>query len=396
MSSALGAMRSVFSKEFKENLRDRRTLLSALVIGPLLGPILFGTALSLSIKRGTTELDQPVALAVSHAERAPNLMTHLREHRVTIESVSYDDAAARAAVKEHRKSIVLLVPEDFGRRFGASEPASLQLYVDASDADSEKRATRVRAILNLYGTLVSRLRILARGVDPLILSPLVVKDTDVSTPAGRSVVALGALSYLVLLTMLMGGMYLAIDTTAGERERGSLESLLTVPMRREHLIYGKMLATCAYMCLSLTLTVCAYSVVLRSTGLERVGMSVNFGPGVAARIVLFCLPFVPLGAALMTIVAAFTRSYREAQTYLGLILLIPTLPLVFASVLGLRPTAVLMAIPSLSQHFLITSLLRDESLPASYVALSVGVTLAVGSVLVMIAGRLYHREALLG
>jgi len=167
-------------------------------------------------------------------------------------------------------------------------------------------------------------------------------------------------------------------------------------VRREHLIYGKILATCAFMTLSLSLTVSAFATVLQFAGLERFGMSVNFGPLVALTVIVFCLPLVPLGAALMTIVAAFTRSYREAQTYLGLVLLVPTLPLVFAGVLGLRPTAGLMAVPSLSQHFLITSLLRDEPIPGGFLALSVGVTLAVGAILVFIAGRLYHREALLG
>jgi sodium transport system permease protein len=210
------------------------------------------------------------------------------------------------------------------------------------------------------------------------------------------VLALGTMSYIILLTMLMGGLYLAIDATAGERERGSLESLLTVPVRRDHLIYGKILATCAYMTLSLTLSVTALAVVLRFVGLESFGMSVNFGPLIALKVILYCLPLVPLGASLMTIVAAYTRSYREAQTYLGLVLLVPTLPLVFASALGLRPTLGLMATPSLGQHFLITSLLRDEPMPLSYIALSVGVTLALGVMLAAIAGRLYHREALLG
>jgi sodium transport system permease protein len=98
----------------------------------------------------------------------------------------------------------------------------------------------------------------------------------------------------------------------------------------------------------------------------------------------------------MTTVAAFTRSYREAQTYLGLILIVPTLPLVFASLMGLRPSAWLMAVPSLSQHFLITALLRDEAVPAEHLALSMGVTLALGLLLAAAAGRLYHREALLG
>jgi sodium transport system permease protein len=235
-----------------------------------------------------------------------------------------------------------------------------------------------------------------RGIDPLALSPVAVQNIDVSTPAGRSVLALGAMSYIVLLTMLMGGLYVAIDATAGERERGSLEPLLTLPVRREQLIYGKILAACAYMAISLILTVAAFAVLLRFVGLERFGMSVNFGPVEAMAVIVYSLPLVPLGAALMTIVAAYTRSYREAQTYLGLILLIPTLPLVFAGMLGLRPTAWLMALPSLSQHFLITSLLRDESVSSLHLAISVGVTLALGCILGWVAGRLYHREALLG
>jgi sodium transport system permease protein len=390
------AILSVFRKEFRENLRDRRTLISALIFGPLFGPLLFGATLSLSIERGTSEADKQVTLAVSHAERAPNLLAHLRQYGVKVESVSYDDTAAREVVKEHRKPLVLVVTDDFGSRFEASQPAQLLLYVDSSDANNSKDVARIRALLSNYGSLLARLRVMTRGIDPLVLSPIVIHDVDVSTPASRSVLALGTLSYLVLLTMLMGGMYLAIDATAGERERGSLEPLLTVPVRREHLIYGKMLATCAFMTLSLCLTVSAFATVLQFAGLERFGMSVNFGPLVALTVILFCLPLVPLGAALMTIVAAFTRSYREAQTYLGLVLLVPTLPLVFAGVLGLRPTAGLMAVPSLSQHFLITSLLRDEPVSGAFLALSVGVTLAVGGILVFIAGRLYHREALLG
>jgi sodium transport system permease protein len=358
--------------------------------------MLFAAALSLNIERGTLENDRPVMLAVSHADRAPNLLAFLHQYGVTIEPVSYDDPQARSAVREHRQTLVLVVADDFGQRLGTGKPAPLVLYADSSDASNARNIGRVKVLLEQYGAVLARLRIVARGIDPLVLSPIVVQDIDVSTPATRSVLALGTLSYLILLTTLMGGMYLAIDATAGERERGSLEPLLTVPVSRHHLIYGKILATCAYMTLSLVLTVTAFAIVLRFVGLERFGMSVNFGPLVALKVILFCLPLVPLGAALMTIVAAFTRSYREAQTYLGFVLIIPTLPLVFAGVLGLRPTAGFMAVPSLSQHFLITSLLRDEPVSAAYLALSVMVTLAVGAVLTLIAGRLYDREALLG
>jgi sodium transport system permease protein len=389
-------MLTVFAKEFGENLRERRTLFSALILGPLLAPVLFAVALKVGIQQGIVKSDLPVTLAVSHAERAPHLLAFLHQYGVTIRAVGLSDEAARSATREHRESAVLMIPQDFGRELSSGDPAPLVLYADSSDAANRQDVTRVKVLLEQYSLLVARLRISARGIDPLVLSPIVVQNIDVSTPASRSVLWLGTLSYLVLLTMLMGGMYLAIDTTAGERERGSLEALLTVPVKRQHLIYGKILATCAYMTLSLILTVCAFAAVLQLIGLERFGMSANLGPLVALKMVLCCLPLVPLGAALMTIVAAFTRSYREAQTYLGLVLLVPTLPLAFAGMLGLRPTAALMTVPSLSQHFLITSLLRDESLPLAYTAVSVLTTLAVGAVLMLVAGRLYDREALLG
>jgi sodium transport system permease protein len=387
---------TVFAKEFRENLRDRRTLMAALIFGPLFGPLLFSAALFLMVERGATSGDKPLTLAVAHAERAPNLVAHLRQFGVKIQLVKYDDEIARAAVSGPGQKLVLLVPADFGEHFTASEPAPLLLYADSSDSVTQRDAGRLVTLLNQYGLAIARLRVVVRGIDPLALSPVVVQHIDVSTPASRSVLALGALSYIVLLTMLMGGLYLSIDATAGERERGSLEALLTLPVPREQLIYGKILAACAYMTVSLVLTVAAFSIALRFVGLERFGMSVNFGPTEALRVIVYSLPLVPLGAALMTTVAAFTRSYREAQTYLGLILLIPTLPLVFAGMLGLRPTTGLMAIPSLSQHFLITSLLRDEPIPALHLALSMGVTLALGALLALCAGRLYHREALLG
>lgn len=390
------AILTVFAKEFRENLRDRRTLFTALLFGPLFAPLLFAAVLSLMIQRGDAQSDQKLDLAVSHGERAPNLVRQLVAYGVTIVPVEYDDASARSAVQQRKHKLILMIPDNYAARFAAAQPAPLMLYSDASETFVERDIRRTRAILAQYGALIVRLRMVARGMDPLVLAPIAVQDVDVSTPASRSVLALGTMSYIILLTMLMGGLYLAIDATAGERERGSLEPLLTVPVRRDHLIYGKILAACAYMSLSLVLSVTALSLLLRFVGLESFGMSVNFGPLIALKVVLYCLPLVPLGASLMTIVAAYTRSYREAQTYLGLVLLVPTLPLMFAGALGLRPTLALMAAPSLSQHFLITSLLRDEALPLSYVALSFGVTLALGLALAAIAGRLYHRESLLG
>ncbi len=384
----------VFRKEFRENLRDRRSLIATLVIGPLLMPGLIAVALSIAIHHGR-RTGQPVRLVVSHAARAPHLLAFLRQFDVRLRSLETSRPAARRIV-EKRHEPLLYVPRNFGARLAAGKPASLRLYADESDRSEQEAVERVSRIVGLYGGAIAKLRLMARGLDPMLLTPIIVHPIDVSTPQSRSALALGMLSYVILLTMLMGGLYVAIDATAGERERGSLEPLLSLPVEREQLVYGKMLAAAAMMLLSLTLTVSAFALMLRHIGLDSMGMSVNLSAGVVAAIVLYSMPLIPLGAALMTLVASFTRSYREAQTYVPLVLLIPPLQLMFASILGLRPSLALMTVPFLSQHFLIMSLLRAQALPAPYVALSVGVSLLPGALLVWLAGRLYRRERLLG
>jgi sodium transport system permease protein len=210
------------------------------------------------------------------------------------------------------------------------------------------------------------------------------------------VLVLGMLGFFLIIAMMSGGLYLAIDTTAGERERGTLEPLLTLPVPRTTLLYGKLLATCSYMLLSLLLTTTTFFVVLGRVGLEDLGMSANLGALTALAVIGVTMPLIPAMAALMTLVAAFTRSVREAQAWLGALQLVPSMPLIFASVANLAPTTVLMAVPSLSQHFLIMRLLRAEALDPLQVLVSAGSSLALGVVLVVITGRIYRREALVG
>ncbi len=390
------ALLTVIGKELKENFRDRRTLLSALLFGPLFGPFMFAVLIGLLLDKAVTEVDQKVELAVSGSTHAPNLMRFLEQHDVAITHLEVDAAGARAAIRSGTHRLVLLVPEDFPNAFARSVPAPVQVFSDGSDNRTGKYASRVRQLLAGYSAQIGASRLLARGLNPGVAQPIAVDDVDVSTPAGRALLVLGMMTYFILFAMLMGGLYLAIDATAGERERGSLESLLTLPVRRETLIYGKILATCCYMLLSLAITLAAFTVSLRFVPLEELGMSANFDALVAVRVLLVVAPFVLLGAGLMTVVASFTRTYKEAQSYLTVVLLIPTLPIIFAGLYSLRPTNALMAVPSLSQHLLMTSLLRDEPLQDIHIAVSAGMTLLAGVVLAWLAGRLYRREAILG
>ena len=387
---------AVFRKEFRENLRDRRTLLSALVFGPVLGPVLVAGLVQFSISHAEEQSDENIQVAVMHAENAPNLLAYLTARGVDINKVELDEAGARQAVATQTHKIILDIPADFGTRLQEGQPAPVALYSDGSRGFERRGVGRVRALISQYGIEIAQLRFLARGIDPISVLPISVQEIDVSTPSSRSVLVLNMMTYLVILSMLFGGLYLAIDATAGERERGSLEVLLTSPVPREHLIYGKILAAGAYMLISLILTVTMFSVAMSFVGLEQLGITANLGPGAAAKLIACCVPLILFGASYLSIVSGFAKSYREAQTYLGLVITIPTMPLMFAGMLGLQAKQALMFVPFLSQHLLMTTVVRAEPIEATFVAISAISTVIYGVFLMWLAGRLYRREALLG
>jgi len=387
---------AVFRKEFRENLRDRRTLLSALVFGPIMGPVLVAVLTQFLVRHTEEQGEENIVAAVMHAERAPNLLAFLGARGVDIVKVDLDDAGARHAVATQKHKFILEIPEDFGARLQEGQPAPVILYSDASRGFERQGVGRVRALVAQYGVNIAQLRYLARGIDPVSVVPIAVQEIDVSTPSGRSVLLLNMMTYLVILSMLFGGLYLAIDATAGERERGSLEVLLTTPVPREHLIYGKILAAGSYMLVSLVLTVIMFSVAMSFVGLESLGATANLGPHAVSTLIACCAPLILFGASYLSIVSGFAKSYREAQTYLGLVITIPTLPLMFAGMLGLQAKLSLMFVPFLSQHLLMTTVVRAEPIDPTFVSVSVVSTLVYGLVLMWLAGRLYKREGLLG
>jgi sodium transport system permease protein len=389
-------LRVVFLKEILENIRDRRTLWSALLFAPLFGPLMFAGMISLILNKSVKESDEALTLPVAGASNAPHLVGFLESMHVTVQRVDYDDQSARRAIRDGKERLILIIPANYGERLTSAVPAPVYLYADGSNSNNSKYSNQARQTLGAYGRIIAVTRLQIRGINPAVVSPIVVQDIDVSTPAGRALLVLGMMTYFVMFAMLMGGLYLTIDATAGERERGSLEALLTTPIGRDVLIYGKILAACFYMLVSLAISLAAFSICLRFVPLEQLGMTTNFGPLVAFKMLLVAAPFVLLGASLMTVVASFTRSYREAQSWLTFVLLVPTMPVVFAGLLSVRPSLKLMALPSMSQHLLMTSLLRDESLPLNYLLVSVVSTLLFGVILAWIAGRLYRREAILG
>jgi sodium transport system permease protein len=392
----MGTSFTVFLKEVLDNFRDRRTLGSALLMGPIFGPVLFAFVINLSIERSLESAETTLELPVIGQEHAPNLVSFLRSRNIDAVDGPADSAAAMEAVKVGTHDVVLVIPEAFGEQLGEMIPARVALISDQANSDADRDARRARNALLAYQQVLAATRVIARGINPRALQPLNIDEVDVSTPSGRSAMLLGMMSYFFVFAALMGGMYLAIDTTAGERERGSLEPLLSLPVTRDQLIYGKIAATCLFMTLSLMLSLTAFYISLKFMPLEQLGMTPNFGPPVVLAALAIFLPFILLGAALMTLVASFTKSYREAQTWLSVVLIAPTMPILIVSILTLRPRTEFMFIPSLSQHLLLVDMVKNEPINGLHVAISVASTLVIGIILTWACARLYRREGLLG
>ena len=389
-------IRTVFLKEIIDNFRDRRTLLSALLMGPLFGPILFAFVINLSVNQSLENAEETLDLPVIGAEYAPNLIEFLESRNINIEAGPENRETAIASVGAGRHDVVIVIPEDFGEDLANMVPATVEVITDQAKTTAERQTRRATRALSAYGQEIAAMRLTVRGVSPLVVRPLNIDQVDVSTPSGRSAILLGMLSYFFLFALLTGGMNLAIDATAGERERGSLEPLLCLPVKRDHLIFGKISATCFFMAISLSLSLTCFHFVLEFMPLQELGMTPNFGPPVVLLAFLLLVPFALVGASLMTLVASFTKSFKEAQTWVSVVLLAPTLPILIVSILQIRPSTELMVIPSLSQHLLLVDLIRNEPVNLTHVAVSVSGTLLIGGILTWICARLYRREGLLG
>lgn len=383
----------VLRKEVIDNLRDRRTLLTVLVFGPLFGPIFYVAIMNVSVNQQIANLNRPLKLPVQGAQYAPNLVDFLKQHNTEIDPAP---ANPQQAVKDGTTDVVLIIPREYAESFRAGKPAVLQLIMDQSKQAAQKSVSRARELLQAYAQEISALRLLARGVDPRAVTPLAIESLDVSTPQARAGMLLAFIPYFFLFAAIIGAFYLAIDATAGERERGSLEPLLTTAASRSTLIGGKLAAVTLFSAVSLGLDVVA---LFWSQGLipaAKLNIVVNFGWHTALAVFLVTLPFCLLMAALLTVVASFTRSYKEAQTWLSFILILPMIPVFALFLFPAEPRLWMMLVPALSQDVLATALMKGAALGGGFVSISVVSTLLIGLLLAWLATRLYRHEKLLG
>ena len=380
---------TVARKELLDLFRDRRTVMIALLFSPILFPALIIGMGRMAESKVRTQLESTLEVPMIGVQHAPNLVEFLRAQDIQPINAPKDiDAAIRAQTYD----VALRIDPAFGKDWRASKPATVEIIHDSSRSDSELPVDRLRAALEGYSQQVGALRLLDRGVSPQAIAPLMVAQRDVATPEAKRGTLLAFLPYLLILSAFLGGAYLVIDATAGERERQSLEPLLATPAPRAAIMSGKILAACAFGMLSLLLILLAFKFSLAAAPGPLRGVDVSML--VMAKLLLVLLPMVLVGTTLLTLISASVKSVKEAQSYMSILMLLPMIPTIMLMVNPIKQQLWQFAVPFLAQNQMILKLLRSEFIQPQEWAVYLGAGFGLGIVLWLMAARLYHQEKL--
>lgn len=382
---------TVLRKEVTESVRDRRSIFNSLLLGPILFPLMFIAivwfASGLEEERAEKTLEVPVV----GAENAPSLVRFLEQQGMVVKPPPVDP---EAVVRSQEEMVVIRIPAEYGKKWQAGEPAPVDVINDPSRQESSVAVRRVQLLLMSYSQQIGVLRLQLRGVNPQATSAIMIRDVDLSTAKSRAILAMVFLPYVLMITAFTGAMHLAMDTTAGEKERKSLEPLLINPVPRWQIMSGKLLTTMIFAMASLALTLLSFKIILPMMPVGAFGVDLSITAHAMALILLVIAPVAILAASLLTTLASFAKSYREAQSYMGLVVMIPLIPSIIFMTNPIKPETWMMAVPLFSQNLLIGEIVRGESVPLLWYALSVGSTLVIGLVLAAIAATLYNKPRL--
>jgi sodium transport system permease protein len=348
----------VFRKEWTDALRDRRTLLVVLFSSVLMGPlVLWGLSHLVSTFETRAESRE---LWSSNLQQAPTLRNYLERQTLTLREAPADyEAQLKSGRLAHP---VLVVPSDFENKLREGELPSLEVVSDSANKAAAAGVNRVMRLLLGFNQERATLTLALRGVAPDVLRSVQVQERDLANSQSRALQITAMLPFFVLMAVLYGALNAALDTTAGERERGSLEPLLTNPMRRSCIVLGKWGAVAALSTLVAALSCFSFipaQWLIQSDSLQAL---FQYGWEEAAWFLLILLPLVALFSAALMAVAMRCKSVKEAQVNASLVVMVAQLlPLV--SVFNQEGEAPWhLWVPALAQSTLMTRVLKGQEL----------------------------------
>jgi sodium transport system permease protein len=379
----------IFQKEMLDNLRDYRSWMTGL-FWALFGPLLLGGMIMLLGNTLRDNVEESLVLPVAGAEYAPNLIAFLEQQDIIIEPAPSDP---EAAVIAGDINVALIIPADYSEDFSSGNTAKVQLVLDSTRQSAMTDIARARNVLENYGEYIGLLRLSLRGVSPEVTRVIQIEETDTATPQSKALIFLSMLPYFIIFAIFNGASPVITDATAGERERGSLEPLLINPVPRGWIAIGKMLSAMPFAITNLIITLGGFAAIFRVLPVEDLlGVQIGINLGTLIAIFLICLPIVFLACAIQTLIASFTKTTKEAGTYLPFIGLIPSLPGLALAFLPVKPSLWTMLIPTFGQQILINQFLRFEPISNTNIVVSSLLTILLSIVVTYLAIRLYRGE----
>jgi sodium transport system permease protein len=386
---ALSQAMVVCRKELMDWSRDRRSILTAIagtLFGPLFVAFMFNTLASRQRKV------EDVRIPVLGMANAPALIDWLRQ-QPGVEVYEFEGSPDPAeVVRAGREEVVVTIEKDFVERFKASKPAMVKLVADSSNQSARPKLQRVRGLLQRYNAEVGSLRLMARGVSPVVANPLGIEDVEVSSAQQRAARLLSFLPLFIMMAAYIGAMQIATDSTAGERERGSLEALLVNPAPRSTIAAGKWLAGTIVAMGSVIVSGGLLVIIFQSIPLQDLGIRFRLGPPQLLGMLAVVLPLCPFIVAIQMYLATFAKSFKEAQSYLSLLMMAQMLPGFLATMYPVESKGWMYWVPWVGQQMMLTDVLGGKPPSIAVFAACALVSLALALVAVRGITSLFQRE----
>jgi sodium transport system permease protein len=394
---------TVYQKELTESLRDRRTLISTLLVPLLLFPLMsvgfIGLAETLEKK---AEEEIPKVMLLGGAD-SPGVVAGLRAGKKIDVLPATSDWKDKIINKEIRAAIA--IPDGFEASLKQQNPKTIEIYKYQGELKSSISADAVESSLKAYRDKVVEARLDANHVPASVLVPFLIQQENVAPPEKVGGAAFGGIiGYMVILLCLTGGMYPAMDLTAGEKERGTMETILSSPISRLDLVMGKF-----FLVLTASLVTAALSVLSMGASFwgvqqlkvfdgaknpDAAAMQLHIGLPAVLSVFLMALPLAVLFSAGLITISLFAKSYKEAQSYISPLMIVVIVPAVAAMLPGVELTAKLTLIPILN-----VSLLCKELVTGTYhwnfIALIFLSTCVYAAAALFLAVKMFQREDVL-
>jgi sodium transport system permease protein len=389
----------VYRKELTEWLRDRRTLISTVVVPLLAFPILISGVIWLSTTLMSQAQKEIPKVMIIGGEDSPNAVAALRANK-ELDIVPYaENWKDQISNKEIRAAVE--IPKGFEAALGKGTSEIVEIDYYQGEIKSEFGADHLESSLKSYRDDVIKKRLEAKNLPASLISPFETKKQNVAPPEKVGGASIGSfIGYMVIILSMTGAMYPAIDLTAGEKERGTMETILSSPISRLDLVLGKFLlifsASLTTAILSVTSMGLSFAYLGRSMPADSSGQAIHMNLGLTSVVAVFvmALPLAVLFAAALMTIALFAKTYKEAQSYLTPMTFVVVIPAVASVMPGVELTPKLALIPILN-----TSLVCKEIIAGTYHWGSIfnifASTCVYAAIAIFLAVKTFQRESVL-